>query len=75
MGVGGTIYNNHTLEPFKELGLDFQTAKKLASKLHAHFVNYAAKLVQLYQTCPFQHYFNCHQGPVPVQACNPFDPH
>jgi hypothetical protein len=32
--VGGTIYNNHTLEPFKELGLEFQRAKKLASKLH-----------------------------------------
>jgi hypothetical protein len=33
--VGGTIYNNdHTLESFKELGLDSQTVKKLASKLH-----------------------------------------
>jgi hypothetical protein len=24
LGVGGTIYNTHTLKPFKELGLDFQ---------------------------------------------------
>jgi hypothetical protein len=24
LGVGGTIYNKHTLEPFKELGLDSQ---------------------------------------------------
>jgi hypothetical protein len=32
----GTIYNNRTLEPFKELGLDSQRVKKLASKLHVH---------------------------------------
>jgi len=43
--VGGTIYNSHTLKPFKELGLDSQRAKKLASKLHVHSVNFAAKLV------------------------------
>jgi hypothetical protein len=42
LGVGGTIYNNHTLEHFKELGLDSQRVKKLASKLHVHSVNYAA---------------------------------
>jgi hypothetical protein len=41
----GTIYNNHTLEPFKELGLDSQRIEKLASNLHVHFVNYAVKLV------------------------------
>ena len=29
LGVGGTMYNNHMLEPFKELGLDSQRAKKL----------------------------------------------
>ena len=45
MGVGGTIYSIHTLEPFKELGLDTQRAKKHASKLHVHSVNYATKLV------------------------------
>jgi hypothetical protein len=47
--VGGTIYNNHTLEPpFKELGLaNSQKVKKLASKLHVQTVNYAAKLVQI----------------------------
>jgi hypothetical protein len=32
------------LEPFKELGLDVQRVDKLASKLHVHSVNYAAKL-------------------------------
>ena len=37
----------HTLalKPFKELGLDSQRVKKLASKLHVHSVNFAAKLV------------------------------
>jgi len=34
LGVGGTIYNTHTLKPFKELGLNSQRVKKLASKLH-----------------------------------------
>jgi hypothetical protein len=42
--VGGTIYNNHTLVPLKELSLDSQRVKKLASKLHVHSINYAAKL-------------------------------
>jgi len=45
LGVGGTIYNTHTLKPFKELGLDSQKVKKLASKHHVHSVNFAAKLV------------------------------
>ena len=30
LGVGGTIYNTHTLKPFKELGLDSQRVEKLA---------------------------------------------
>ena len=34
--MGGTFYNNHTLERFKELGLDSQRVNKLASKLHVH---------------------------------------
>jgi len=45
LGVGGTIYNTHTLKPLKELGLDSQRVKKLASKLHVHSVNFATKLV------------------------------
>ena len=44
LGVGGTIYNTHTLKPFKKLGVDTQRVKKLASKLHVHSVNFAAKL-------------------------------
>jgi hypothetical protein len=43
--VGGTISNNHTLEPYKDLGLDSQKVKEFATKLHVHSVNYAAKLV------------------------------
>jgi hypothetical protein len=39
LGVGGTIYNNHTLEPLMELGLDSQKVEKLASKLHVHSIN------------------------------------
>ena len=45
LGVGGTIYNTHNLKPFKELGLDSQRVKKLASKLHVHSMNFATKLV------------------------------
>ena len=45
MDVGGTIYNTHTLKPFKELALDSQRVNKLASKLHVHPANFAAKIV------------------------------
>jgi len=47
-GVGVTIYNNHTPEPFKEQGLNSQRAKKLASKLHVSFCQLRC------QTCPYQ---------------------
>ncbi|KAF5838312.1 hypothetical protein DUNSADRAFT_3044 [Dunaliella salina] len=45
LGVGGTIYTEHTLKQFKQLGLDHQLATKLAQQLHAHSVQYAHKLV------------------------------
>jgi len=48
LGVGSTIYNTYTLKPFKELSLDSQRVEKLASKLHVHSVNFAAKLVHIY---------------------------
>ena len=51
-GSGGTISNNNMLEPFKELGLDSQRVKKLASKLHVHTVDYAAKLVHTRRAFP-----------------------
>jgi hypothetical protein len=74
LGVGGTIYNTHTLKPFKELGLDFQRVKKLASKFHVHSVNFAAKLVHTRRAL-FSTVINSHQEPVSGQACNPPDPH
>ncbi|KAF5842012.1 eukaryotic translation initiation factor 3 subunit 8 N-terminus-domain-containing protein [Dunaliella salina] len=45
LGAGGTIYTEHTLKQFKQLGLDHQCATKLAQQLHAHSVQYAHKLV------------------------------
>eukprot|EP00983_Pelagomonas_calceolata_P055290 1144087-Pelagomonas_calceolata.AAC.1 len=45
LGVGGTCYTEHTLNQFKQLGLDHQRAIKLARKLHAHSIMYANKLV------------------------------
>eukprot|EP00983_Pelagomonas_calceolata_P053859 1143457-Pelagomonas_calceolata.AAC.1 len=44
LGVGGTIYTAHTLDPFKQLGIDPQRSTKLARKLHAHSVQYAQNL-------------------------------
>ena len=69
-----TINNNHTLDPFKELGLDFQGAKKHAFKLHVHSVNYAAKLVHTRRALSSTT-INSHQEPVSGQVCNPPDPH
>jgi len=70
LGVGGTIYNIHTLKPFKELGLDFQRVQKLASKLHVHSVNFAAKLVHTRRALSSSTIINSHQEPVSDQACN-----
>jgi len=70
LGVGGTIYNNHTLEPFKELGLDSQRVKELVSKLRVHSVNYAAKLVHTRRALD-NTIINCHQETVSGQACKP----
>jgi len=72
--LGGTIYNTHTLKPFKELGLDSRRGKKLASKLHVHSVNFAAKLVHTRRALSTT-VINSHQKPVSGQACNPPDPH
>jgi len=74
LGVGGDIYKTHTLQPFKELGLDSQRVKKLASKLHVHAVNLAAKLVHTRRALSST-VINSHQEPVSGQACNPLDPH
>jgi len=74
LGVGGTIYNIHTLKPFKELGLDSQRVRKLASKLHVYSVNFAAKLVHTRRALSST-IINSPQEPVSGQACNPLDPH
>jgi hypothetical protein len=74
LGVGGTIYNTHTLKPFKGLSLDFQRVKKLASKLHVHSVNFAAKLVHTRRALSST-VINSHQESVSGQSCNPPDPH
>ena len=72
--MGGTIYNTQTLKPFKDLGLNSQRLKKLAFKLHVHFVNFAAKLV--YTRCALSNnVINFHQESVSGQAGNPLDPH
>eukprot|EP00983_Pelagomonas_calceolata_P078425 1154246-Pelagomonas_calceolata.AAC.4 len=47
IGVGGVIYNPHTLEPLNELGLDTHAATNLALKLHSHSVQYAEKLASI----------------------------
>ena len=67
LDVGGTIYNTHTLKPFKELGLVSQRVKDLASKLHVHSVNFAAKLVHTRRALSST-VFNSHQEPVSGQA-------
>ena len=55
--------------PFKKLGLDSQRAKKLASKLHVHFVNYTARIVCTKRAL-FNTSINPHQEAVLDQACN-----
>ena len=74
LGVGGTIYNNNTLEPFKELVLDSQRVKKPASKLHVHSVNSAAKLVHTGRALSST-IISSHQETASSQICNPPDPH
>jgi len=73
LGVGGTIFNTHTLKPFKELGLDSQRVTKLASELHVHSVNFAAKLVHTRRALSST-VIDSHQEPVSGQACNLLDP-
>ena len=69
-----SYYNTHTLKPFKDLGLDSQRVKKLATKLHVHSVNFAAKLVHTGRALS-NTVIDSHQEPVSGQACNPLDPH
>ena len=74
LGVGGTIYNNYTLKPHKDLGLDSQRLKILASKLYVHSVNYDAKLAHTRRVLS-SIIINSHQETVSGQASNLPDPH
>jgi len=69
-----STYTTHTLKPFKEQGLISQRIKKLASKLHVHSVNFAAKLVHTRRAL-FSTVINSHQEPFSGQACKPPNPH
>ena len=51
-----------------------QRVKKLASKIHVHFVNFAAKFVHTRRALS-SIVINSHQELVSNQACNPLDPH
>ena len=54
LGVGGTNYNYHTLEPLKERGLDL---KELRSLLPSFLFILSITLPNFFiQMCPVQHY-------------------
>jgi len=75
LGVGGTIYIPHTLEPLKQLGLDSQRSTKLALKLHAHSVRYAYKLTSTRRALEKTSHNFHHQGQMWGTASHPPDPH
>jgi len=56
LGVSGTIYNNHTLELSKELGLDSQRVKIFCFQASCSFCQLCCQNCP-YQTCPFQHHY------------------
>ena len=74
LGVGGTCYIEHTLNQFKQLGLNHQRATKLARSLNAHSAIYAHKFVTTRRALanndtPYS------QVPGPSASRNPPDPH
>ncbi len=76
LGVGGVIYIPHTLAPLKSLGLDLQRVKKLALKLHAHYVHHAHKLVQTRRPLEHSpHLQTNEERSAGLSARNPPDPH
>ena len=74
LGVGGSIYTEHTLKQFKQLGLDHQRATKLARQLHAHSVQYTYKLVSARRAIENKNTSN-NQVLQPGASSNPPDPH
>ena len=75
LGVGGTIYRPHSMEPLKTLGLDPHKAAKLAIKLHAHSVQYAYKLTSTRRALEKTYAISHHQGQEWGTASHPPDPH
>jgi len=76
LGEGGVIYIPRTLVPLKSLGLDLQRFKKLALKLHAHYVHYAHKLVQSRRSLEHSlHLQTDQERSADLSSCNPPDPH
>jgi len=61
-GVCGTIYTPYSTEPLEDLSLNPQIATKLAMKLHAHFVQYAYKLVSTRRALEKAYVTSHHQG-------------
>ena len=74
LGVGGSIYTEHTLKQFKQLGLDHQHSTKHAKQLHAHSVRYAHKLVSTRRAIENKN-TSYNQVLQPGASSNPPDPH
>lgn len=70
LGLGGTIYNIHTIDFLKDLVLISLTVKKLASKLYTHYFYYAAKFVRTKRKLSST-IISSYQEPVSGQVCNP----
>jgi hypothetical protein len=74
--VDGTIYNNHTLEPFMKLILNSQRVKKLALSfmfiLSSTLPNLSSQHTRRALSSTT---INTHQETVSGQACNPPDPY
>eukprot|EP00983_Pelagomonas_calceolata_P124435 1161106-Pelagomonas_calceolata.AAC.6 len=71
---GAISYTEHTLNQFKQLGLDHRRANTLARKVHAHSVMYANKLVITRHV--IENNINSHSQILELDAStNPSDPH
>ena len=54
IGVGGTIYNNYTIAPFINLGLNKQKAESLASRLRDHAIQRLSTIINARHALCFQ---------------------
>ena len=74
LGVGGSIYIEHTLKQFKQLGLHHQCATKLAKQLHVHSIRHAHKFVSTRRAIENKN-TSYNQVLQPGTSSNPPDPH